>query len=111
MAKRDHNESSPMDFGMRMAREKMAGMCMAMLAETLEAIKQTNALAVHATPELQHAFGEWLKTTEDMVMDLVGKGVTESAELGRSVGLSERSVHYILTRLAARGSVRLSATP
>jgi hypothetical protein len=29
------------------------GMCMGMCAEVLTAIRQTNALAVHTTPELQ----------------------------------------------------------
>lgn len=91
--------------------EKMMGMCMGMCAEILDAIKQTNALAVHATPELQQAFGEWLKTTEDKVMNLIAKGVVDSAELAGSLDLSERSVHYIVTRLADRGGIRLSAKP
>jgi hypothetical protein len=39
---------------------KMMGMC----SEMLDAIRQTNALPVHCTPELPNDFGEWLKQLE-----------------------------------------------
>ena len=43
------------------------GMCMDMCSQMLPAIKTTSALAVFATPELQHAFDEWLTHTEGEV--------------------------------------------
>ena len=39
-------------------------MGMAMCSEMLNTIRQTNALAVFTTPELQHIVAEWLKGLE-----------------------------------------------
>lgn len=89
--------------------EKMMGMCMGMCAEMLSAIKQTNTLAVHATPELQRAFAEWLKATESQVLDLIAKNAADASAIAASVNLSEASVRYILTRLAEDGRIILSA--
>jgi hypothetical protein len=85
--------------------EMMMGMC----AEMLNAIRQTNALAVHCTPELQELFGEWLKVTEDKVLDLITKGTTEAAAIAAALKLTEASVRYILTRLAEAGKITLNA--
>lgn len=34
--------------------EKMMGVCMGMCSDVMTSMRQTNALAVHVTPELQH---------------------------------------------------------
>ena len=47
--------------------DKMMGMCSVML----NAIPQTNALAVRGTPKLQNVFGEWLKQPQGMAKALV----------------------------------------
>jgi hypothetical protein len=86
--------------------EKMMGMC----AEMLCAIKQTNALAVQATPEFQEIFSEWLKVTEDKVLDLITKNTTDAAAIAAALKLSEASVRYVLIRLAEAGKITLSAT-
>ncbi len=88
--------------------EEMIGMCMGMCAEMLNAIKQTNALAVHATPELQKAFAEWLKATEDKVMDLIADNTTDATAIAAALGVSEASARYVLMRLAEGGRVMLS---
>jgi len=44
--------------------DKMMGVCMGMCSEMLNAIHQTNALAVYGTPELRAAFTEWLSAIE-----------------------------------------------
>ena len=90
--------------------EKMMGMCMGMCGEMLSAIKTTNALAVFATPELQHAFGEWLTHTQDEAMKLIGNGTTDTATLSSALKLSEESTRYVLTRLAEGGKITLNAT-
>ena len=74
--------------------EKMMGMCMGMCGEMLSAIRRTNALAVSATPELRHAFGEWLTLTEDETMKLITSGTTETAALASALKLSEESARY-----------------
>ena len=91
--------------------DKMMGMCLGMCSEMLNAIRQTNALAIHATPELQQAFGQWLKATEDEVMTLVSGGTTDTSALASALKLSEESVRYVLNRLAEAGKITLSAKP
>jgi hypothetical protein len=69
--------SAPTDEERNMADEKQGSgtgagptegtpmaMGMAMCSEMLNTIRQTNALAVFTTPELQHIFAEWLKGLE-----------------------------------------------
>jgi hypothetical protein len=88
--------------------EKMMGMCMGMCAEMLTAIRQTNALAVHATPELDKAFGEWLKRLEDEAFGLLAKDTVDAATLASSLKISEESAVYLLNRLATSGKIALA---
>jgi hypothetical protein len=74
MAQTSPNEGKP-------PMEKMMGMCMGMCAEMLSAIRTTSALAASATPELQNAFTEWLKGTEDAAVKLIANGATDTAAL------------------------------
>jgi hypothetical protein len=90
-------------------REKMMGMCMGMCAEMLSAIRTTSALAASATPELQNAFTEWLKGTEDAAVKLIANGATGTAALAGALKLSEASTRYILNRLAEGGKITLAA--
>lgn len=89
--------------------EKMMGMCMGMCAEMLTGLRQTNALAVFATPELQHAFGEWLKDLETKAEAAVAQGEKDATALASALNLSEDSARYVLSRLAANGKVTLVA--
>ena len=89
--------------------EKMMGMCMGMCGEMLSAIQKTNALAVSATPELQHVFTEWLKATEEEAMKLIASGTVDNAALASALKLSEESARYVLTRLAESGKITLAA--
>ncbi len=88
--------------------ERMMGMCMGMCGEMLNAIKQTNALAVHSTPELEQAFGEWLKRLEDEALGVLAAGTTDAAGLAKALKISEASALYLLNRLAASGRITLS---
>lgn len=76
-------------------------------SEMLEAIHQTSALAVHATPELQQAFADWLKELEDKAVALLAKGAADGAQLARSLNVTEASALYLLHRLAASGRIAL----
>jgi hypothetical protein len=82
-------------------------MSMARRPEMLEAIHQTNALAVHATPELQQAFADWLKELEAKAVALLAKGAADGAQLARSLNVTEASALYLLHRLAASGRIAL----
>jgi len=92
-AKSGSGSQSPMAMGMGMAKkmmgqmheagkpppmERMMGLCMGMCSEMLNAIRQTNALAVHGTPELQNAFGEWLEQLEGKTEALVAAARSRS---------------------------------
>jgi hypothetical protein len=88
--------------------DKMMGMCMGMCGEMLSTIKQTNALAVQATPELQKVFGEWLKRLEDEALGLLAKETADAAALASSLKISEESALYLLNRLAASGKITLT---
>jgi ubiquinone/menaquinone biosynthesis C-methylase UbiE len=88
--------------------EKMMGMCMGMCGEMLNAIKQTNALAVHATSELDHAFGQWLKRLEDQALDLMAKDAVDAAALAKELKINEASALYVLDRLAVSGKITLA---
>jgi len=91
--------------------EKMMGMCMGMCGEMLLAVRNTAALAASATPELQHAFGEWLKSTEDETVKLIANGTTDTGALASALKISEATVRYVLNRLAEQGKISLSAKP
>ncbi len=67
--------------------EMMMGMCSGML----NAIRETNALAVHGTPELRAAFTEWLGTVEEKALAALKEGEKDAAALGAAVGISEES--------------------
>lgn len=90
--------------------QKMMGMCVGMCAEILSAIQKTSALAVSATPELQHAFGEWLKLTEDEAMKLIASGTADTTALANALKISEASARYALNRLAESGKITITAT-
>ncbi len=89
--------------------EKMMGMCMGMCGEMLSAIRAINALAVSVTPELQNAFTEWLKGTEEAALKLIANGTTDSTALARALRLSEASTRYVLSHLAEGGKITLTA--
>ena len=89
----------------------MMQMCMGMCAEMLNAIRETNALATHATPELQSAFAEWLKGAEEQALKLIAAGQSDPAALASALKLSKASVRYVLYRLAESGKITLSAKP
>lgn len=140
-AKSESAESTPMAMGMGMAKkmmsqmggspmemmqkmmaqmsaaegkppmEKMMGMCMGMCGEMLSAIRNTTALAVSATPELQRVFEEWLQTAEAKTMELIREGTTDTAALANALKVREESARYILGRLAEQGKIKLYATP
>ena len=86
---------------------KMMGMC----AEMLTMMRQTNALAVFATPEIQQVFAEWLNQLEDKATGLLVEGDRDAAALARALGVSEDSARYVLARLAASGKIALSGRP
>ena len=50
--------------------------------------------APQATPELQELFSEWLRATEDRVLDLIVQKTTDA--IAAVLKLSEPSVRYIL---------------
>lgn len=102
MSQMGHGEGKP-------PMEKMMGMCMGMCSEMLNAIRQTNALAVHATPELQKIFSDWMKRLEAKAVEIVAKGESDSATLAAALDVSEDTANYILGRLAAAGKVTLAA--
>lgn len=104
MAQMSHGEGKP-------PMEKMMGMCLGMCAEMLTGLRQTNALAVFATPELQHAFGEWLEDLEGKAEALIVQGEKNTAALASALNLSEDSARYLLARLAASRKVTLVARP
>jgi hypothetical protein len=82
--------------GKPLSMDKIMSMCMGMCGEMLSTIKQTNALAVQATPELQKALG------------LLAKETADGAALASSLRISEESALYLLNRLAASGKITLT---
>ncbi len=91
--------------------DKMMGMCMGMCSEMLNAIRQTNALAVHASPELQHAFADWLKELEGKALAAISEGEKDAAALAAALKIGEDSARYLLTHLAAREAITLAGKP
>ncbi len=86
---------------------EMMGIGMGMCAGMLNAIRETNTLAVHATPELQAAFIEWLGTVEEKALAALKDGEKDAAALGAALGLSEESARYVLIQLSATGRITL----
>lgn len=85
----------------------MMQMCMGMCAEMLGAIREINGLAVFATPELQHAFADWVRQLEDKALTLLAERERDAAALAVALNISEASACYLLGRLAEKGKVTL----
>lgn len=81
--------------------EKMMGMCMGMCSEMLNAIRQTNALAVHGTPELHAAFTDWLKRYEEKALVALNEGEKDATALAAVLNVSEESARYVLAQPSA----------
>jgi len=125
MSDSKQSEGSPMAMGMGMAKkmmaqmgemheagksppmDKMMAMCMGMCSEMLNAIRETSALAVHATPELQQTFGEWLKALEGKAEILVRQSPVDTMALAKALNVTEASANYLLARLAQSGKITL----
>jgi hypothetical protein len=90
------------------AMEKMMGMCMSMCSDMMTSMRQTNALAVHATPELQQAFGEWLNGLEYQALGHLAKGAADASDVAQSLKITEDSSLYLLNRLATSGKITLT---
>lgn len=90
---------------------QMMQKCMSMCSEMLSAIRQTTAMAVFATPELEHTFNEWLKDIEAKAEASVLGGAKDAVALALALKIDEGSARYVLDRLAANGKVTLVAHP
>ncbi len=86
------------------AMEKMLGMC----SDMMTSMRQMNALAVHATPELQLAFGEWLNGLEYQALGLLANGAADASDVAQSLKITEDSALYLLNRLATSGKITLA---
>ena len=102
MAQTGSSEGAP-----QMPMQQMMGMC----SEMLGAMGQTASMAAFATPELQQAFGAWLKDLESKAEAAVAEGEKDAAELATALGIDADSARYVLGRLAASGKVTLVARP
>ena len=102
MAQPGSSEEAP-----QMPMQKMMGMC----SDMLGAMGQTAAKAAFATPELQQAFGAWLKDLEGKAEAAVAEGEKDAAGLATALGIDADSARYVLGRLAANGKVTLIARP
>ena len=85
--------------------EQMMGMC----SKMLKAIRETNALAVHVTSELDQIFTDWLEGLEAKAGEMIAKGETDGAALASALGVTEASANFLLCRLATAGQVTLRA--
>lgn len=99
MAQMSHGKGKP-----PMGEMMGMNMCSEMMAVT----RQTIALAVYATPELQKTFSEWLKELEDRAVDFLANGAADAADLAQSLNITEDSALYVFHRLAASGKITLA---
>lgn len=102
MAQPGSSEEAP-----QIPMQKMMGMC----SDMLGAMGQTAGMAAFATPELQQAFGAWLKDLEGKAEAAVAEGEKDAAALATMLGIDEDSARYVIGRLAASGKVTLVARP
>ena len=102
MAPTGSSEEAP-----QMPMQTMMGMC----SDMLGAMEQTTTMAAFATPELQQAFGAWLKDLEGKAEAAVSEGERDAAALATMLGIDEDSARYVIGRLAASGKVTLVARP
>ena len=107
MAPTGSREEAPQMPMQKMPMQKMMGMC----SEMLGTMGQTTTMAAFATPELQQAFGAWLKDLEGKAEAAVAEGEEDAAGLAMALGIDADSARYVLGRLAASGKVTLVARP
>jgi hypothetical protein len=102
-------ESMPKAMGQKSRGENRPQMerMMGMWSEMITSVRQTNALAVHATAELQQVFGEWLKDLDGKALRVFAKGPADAAAIARSLKITEASALYLLGRLAAGSKITL----
>lgn len=85
--------------------------CMRLCSGMLDQIRQTNAMAVFATPELRHVFAGWLEGLEGRAAAMIADGEKDAAALAAALDIDEESARYLLGRLAASGKATLVARP
>ncbi len=91
--------------------EKGAGkMPWDMCGEMMSGIRETANSAKFATSELRGLFDEWCQQIEKEMLDFIReKGTIKVDELAGKFNLSEESVRYLLSRLAARNLIDYKA--
>ncbi len=116
MGKMDKDAPDPMAMKKKMMGKKpskegkppenpMMQMCQNMLGT----IKQTNEMALHATPELQGMFTEWIGVLEDEAMVCLAKHPEiEVSAMAAALKISKESAIYLVSRLSIAGKVSLT---
>lgn len=78
--------------------------------EMMTGIRETANSAKFATSELRGLFDEWCQQIEKEILDFIKeKGEIKVDELAEKFGLSEESIKYLLSRLAARNLIDYKA--
>jgi transcriptional regulator CtsR len=77
-----------------------------MCCEMMTGIKETANTAKFATSELRGLFDEWCQQVEKEMLDFIKeKGTIKIDELAEKFSLSEESINYLLSRLAAKNLI------
>jgi transcriptional regulator CtsR len=78
--------------------------------DMMTGIKETANTAKFATTELRGLFDEWCQQIEKEMLDFIKeKGTIKVDELAEKFSLSEESVKYLLSRLAAKNMIDYKA--
>lgn len=74
----------------------------------MSTMSQIGEIAAFATPEVRHAFEEWVQQLDDEILcHMKETGSSDPDQIAAHFGLSRNSVDYFLSRLAQKGRLSI----
>lgn len=103
-------KNMPMNEHMKSSNFDLLNSPIEMRKRMIENFSNTNDLAAYATPELRLMFDEWLDEVQQEIIHIVeGKKITSAKEIATILKLSEKSVSFLLGKLAQENKLNLEA--
>ena len=63
--------------------------------------------ALDATPEIDGLFGEWLRTVEDEILEILKKEESlKPSGIAAKLKISEKSVHFFIDKMKKEGKLK-----
>lgn len=82
-----------------------------MCRDMLSSLKDSQRLAVLATPEVQGLFEDWVEQIEQEILDYMkDRDTADISKISKHFKISKDSAYYFLTRLAQKGRLKINVS-